>query len=96
MRANRVAYSRGSERTGEGCQKIVNFNDFGRLIQGDTSRCPKPPVDFKTKVPFWPGLTWPGQSRTFVLKSTGGFEQRDVSPCTVDSVNLIIPFHTIV
>ena len=25
-------------------------------IQGDTSRCAKPPVDFKTKVPFWPGL----------------------------------------
>ena len=24
--------------------------------QGDTSHCLKPPVDFKTKVPFWPGL----------------------------------------
>ena len=26
------------------------------VIQGDTSGCAKPPVDFKTKVPFWPGL----------------------------------------
>ena len=42
-------------------------------VQGDTSRCAKPPVDFKTKVPLWPGLPWPGQSGTFVLKSTGGF-----------------------
>ena len=25
-------------------------------IQGDTSGCAKPPVDFKTKVLFWPGL----------------------------------------
>ena len=31
----------------------------------------------------WPGQAWPGQSGTFVLKSTGGFAQRDVSPCTI-------------
>ena len=24
-------------------------------VQGDTSRCAKPPVDLKTKVPFLPG-----------------------------------------
>ena len=48
-------------------------------VQGDTSRCAKPPVDFKTKVPLWLG-----QNRTFVLKSTGGFAQRDVSPCRKD------------
>ena len=50
-------------------------------VQGDTSRCAKPPVAFKTKR-F--GLAWhirPGQNRLFVLKSTGGFAQRDVSPC---------------
>ena len=29
-------------------------------VQGDTSRCAKPPVAFKTKVLFWPGLAWPG------------------------------------
>ena len=40
-------------------------------IQGDHSACGEPPVDFKTKVPFWPALAWPGQSGTFVLKSTG-------------------------
>ena len=27
-------------------------------------------------------LTWPGQYGTFVLKSSGGFKQRDGSPCT--------------
>ena len=27
-----------------------------RSIQGDHSACDEPPVDFKTKVPFWPGL----------------------------------------
>ena len=29
-------------------------------IQGDTSGCDEPPVDFKTRVPFWPGLPWLG------------------------------------
>ena len=36
-------------------------------IQGDTSGCGEHPVDFKTKVPFWPGLSWPGQSKTELL-----------------------------
>ena len=44
--------------------------------------------DFKTKVPFWPGLAWPGQSGTFVFKSTGGFAQRDVSPCITSCLRL--------
>ena len=44
-------------------------------VQGDHSACAKLPVDFKTKVP-------PGQSGTFVLKSTGGFAQPEWSPCT--------------
>ena len=47
-------------------------------VQGDTSGCTKPPIDFKTKVPLWPG-----QNGTFVLKSTGGFVQPDVSPCMI-------------
>ena len=25
-------------------------------LQGDHSACAKPPVDFKTKVPLWPGV----------------------------------------
>ena len=49
------------------------------LVQGDTSHYLKPPVDIKTKVLFWPGLAWPGQNGTFVLKSTVGFKQCDVS-----------------
>ena len=52
-------------------------------IQGDTSGCDEPPVDIKTKVPVWPGQDRPGQNGTFVLKSTGGSSQPDVSPCTV-------------
>ena len=28
-------------------------------VQGDRAACAKPPVDFKTKVPFWLGLAWP-------------------------------------
>ena len=47
-------------------------------VQGDNSTCSKPPVDFKTKVLFWPG-----QSRTSVLKSMGGFKQVELSPCTI-------------
>ena len=29
----------------------------------------------------WPVLPWPGQNGTFVLKSTGCFEQVELSPC---------------
>ena len=28
-------------------------------------------------------MLWPGQNEIFVLKSTGGFTQRDGSPCMV-------------
>ena len=38
-----------------------------KLIQGDHSACAKPPVDFKTKVPLWPGLPWPGQAKAELL-----------------------------
>ena len=51
------------------------------IVQGDHSACAKPPVDFKTKVPLWPGQARPSQSRTFVLKSAGGFAQAEWSPC---------------
>ena len=30
--------------------------NFVTKIQGDPSACDEPPVDFKTKVPFWPDL----------------------------------------
>ena len=38
-----------------------------KALQGDTSRWPKPPVDFKTKVPLWPGQARLGQARTELL-----------------------------
>ena len=49
--------------------------DLQVRLQGDPSRWPKPPVDFKTEVPFRLGLARPKQ--TFFLKSTGGFGQHD-------------------
>ena len=52
-------------------------------IQGDTSGCAKPPIDFKTKVQLWPGQARIGQSGTFDLKSSGGFAQAEWSPCIV-------------
>ena len=36
-------------------------------VQGDTSGCGDPPVDFKTKVPFRPGLSWPGQAKAEIM-----------------------------
>ena len=36
------------------CIKASDSLRASDAIQGDTSRCLKPPVDFKTKVPFWP------------------------------------------
>ena len=57
-------------------------------VQGDTSRCLKPPVDFKTKVQ----LKRPDQNGTSVLKSTEGLKQGDVSPCISELREL--PFMT--
>ena len=37
----------------------------------------------KSSVLAWPGRTWTCQNRTFVLMSTGGSAQPDVSPCKV-------------
>ena len=36
----------------------------------------------QTKVPLWPGLSWPGQNGTFVLKSTGCFWTSEMAPST--------------
>ena len=36
-------------------------------VQGDRARWFKPPIDMRTKVPFWPGLPWPGQAKTELL-----------------------------
>ena len=51
------------------------------------------PLTSKQKFHFglaWPGHARPGQNRTYVLKSTGGFAQRDVSPCTVSETQLYV------
>ena len=40
---------------------------FKMLIQGDTTGSSKPPVDFKTKVPFWPGRPCPAQAKAELL-----------------------------
>ena len=38
-----------------------------RCVQGDHSTCSKPPVDFKTEVPFWPGQARTGQAKAELL-----------------------------
>ena len=42
----------------------------------------------KSSVLAWPGQGRPGQSGTFVLKSTGGFKQVELSPCIWVQVEL--------
>ena len=61
--------------------KFRIYYQMNEDIQGDRAACAKPPVDFKMKVPLWPVQARPGQNRTFVLKSTGGFAQAALSPC---------------
>ena len=36
-------------------------------VQGDHSTCSKPPVDFRTKVPFWLGQARTGQTKAELL-----------------------------
>ena len=55
------------------------------LIQGDNSTCSKPPGSALA----WLVLAWAGQNGTFVLKSTGGFEQVELSPCTCGDATLV-------
>ena len=52
------------------------------LVHGDTSGWFKPPVDKKSSVLAWLiSQGRPGQNGTFVLMSTGGLNQPDVSSC---------------
>ena len=64
--SNRTA-SRSSIVFGQ--KEILNSIDFlnQNYIQSDHSAWGEPPVDFKTKVPFWPGLPWPSQAKVEVL-----------------------------
>ena len=43
-------------------QRLQHFSNIH--IQGDHSTCSKPPVDFRTKVPLWPSLSWAGPAKT--------------------------------
>ena len=38
-----------------------------KIQQGDHSACAKPPVDFKTKVPLWPGQARAAQAKVELL-----------------------------
>ena len=44
------------------CENCRAFN-----VQGDHSLCAKLPVDFKAKVPLWPGQGRAGQAKTELL-----------------------------
>ena len=46
---------------------LRGFTESFGEVKGDTSGCGEPPVDFKTKVLFWPGLSWPGQAKMELL-----------------------------
>ena len=58
-------------------------------VQGDHSACSKPPVDIKSKVPFWPVQARPDHVD---LMSMGGLNQPDVSPCTYDVCKCFLIF----
>ena len=45
----------GPVESGQGLLKVVIVAEV--VIQGDPSCCLKTSVDFRTKVPFWPGLS---------------------------------------
>ena len=57
-------------------------------VQGDHSACDEPLRRLQNKSSSLAclGQARPGQKGSFVLKSTGGFAQRDVSPCTTERV----------
>ena len=46
---------------------LLQKSNLKSRLQGDTSGCDEPPVDFTTKVPLWPCLSWPGQAKTKLL-----------------------------
>ena len=46
---------------------IDDFTLYTMSIQGDHSACAKPPVDFKTKVPLWPGQARADQAKAELL-----------------------------
>ena len=41
---------------------VIDISDIS-LVQGDNYTCSKPPVDFETEVPFWPGQGRTGQAK---------------------------------
>ena len=58
------------------CRWVVKLICQDLYVQGDTSCCLKPPVDFKTKVPFWSGQARTGQARSkrnFCFEVNGRF-----------------------
>ena len=48
--------SYGRDRDRRSARNMKSESVDMERLQGDTSGCDEPPVDFKTKVPFWPGL----------------------------------------
>ena len=47
--------------------KMQSTSNIWSHIQGEHLACAKPPVDFKTKVPLWLSLPWPGQAKAELL-----------------------------
>ena len=58
----RITCSKIYDVTYESTPKKLNSD-----VQGDTSGCAKPPVDFKTKATLWPDQSRPGQAKAELL-----------------------------
>ena len=44
-----------------------NVNNYKISLQGDRAACAKPPVDFKTCIPLWPGQARTSQAKTELM-----------------------------
>ena len=63
-------------------KQIYSLNFY---LQGDHSGRTKPPVGFKTKVPLWPGLAWPGQAKAELLVWS---QQEVLNKCNCHTVSM--------
>ena len=72
LRFSQLSFGRNYQKRGQitkisGRKAGIVFRLPGNTVQGDHSACGEPPVDFKTKVPFWPGLAWTSQAKAELL-----------------------------
>ena len=64
--ATKQGPSRSSQCKEENKHNLAH-DGMRNVVQGDTSGCDEPPVDFKSKVPFWPNQARADQAKTELL-----------------------------